>query len=63
MESKKLKCPQTQFPPIRKQDRKWAKSDEEKIEAFAAHLSKIFEPYRCEITMERRTDCFQMPIL
>jgi len=37
--TKRLKRPQTQFPPIRKQDRNWARSDEGKAEIFVAHLS------------------------
>jgi len=41
--TKSLEFPQTQFPPIRKQDESWARSDEEKAEAFAAHFFKVFE--------------------
>jgi len=46
--NKRLKRPQTQFPPIRKQDERWARSDEGKAE----HLCKIFEPHPREITTE-----------
>jgi len=53
--TKRLKCPQTPFPPIRKQDESWARSDEEKAKAFAAYLFKIFEPYPCEITIDEET--------
>jgi len=49
---KRLKCPQTQLPPIRKQDERWTRSDEEKAETFAAHLSKLFELHPCEIIID-----------
>jgi len=39
-------------PPIRKQDESWARNEEEKAETFATHLSKIFKPNPCEITLE-----------
>jgi len=49
---KRFKRPQTQYPPIRKQDEKWARNDEEKAEAFVRHLSKAIEPHPHEITIE-----------
>lgn len=42
--TKKLKRPKQHIPPIRKPDNTWAKSDEEKAETFAEHLSNIFKP-------------------
>jgi len=39
-------------PPVRKQDESWARNEEEKAETFATHLSKIFKPNPCEITLE-----------
>jgi len=50
--TKRFKCPQTEFLAIRKQDGRWAKSDEEKAEVFVAHLSKIFESQSREITID-----------
>jgi len=50
--TKRLKRPQIQFPSIRKQDGKWARSDEEKAEIFAVHVSKVFEPHPREITID-----------
>jgi len=44
-----LKRPQIQYPPIRKQDGSWARSEKEKAETFATHLSKIFKPKPREI--------------
>jgi hypothetical protein len=32
-------------PPIRKADRSWAKSDDEKAIAFADHLQQVFSPH------------------
>jgi len=49
---------QTQFPPIRKQDEKWARSDEEKAEVFAVHFPKIFEFHPCEITIDEEKKLF-----
>jgi len=48
----KLKRLQTQFPPIRRQDGRWARSDEEKAEVFAVHHSKVFEPQPREIIID-----------
>jgi len=39
--TKRLKRPQIQFPPIRKQDGKWARNDEEKAEVFTASLQGL----------------------
>jgi len=50
--TKRLKRPQIQFPPIRKQDGRWARSDEEKVEVFAVHLSKVCELHSREITID-----------
>jgi len=49
--TKRLKRPQIQFSPIRKQDGRWARSDEEKAEVFAEHLSKVFESHPRKITI------------
>jgi len=39
------------MPPIKKQDECWARSDEKKAEAFATHLSKVFESHPYDITI------------
>jgi len=49
--TKRLKRSQIQYPPIRKQDGSWDRSEEEKIETFATHLSK---PNSYEITLEEK---------
>lgn len=42
---KGIRKPQMQAPPIRKNDRTWAKSDKEKAELFALHLEETFKPF------------------
>jgi len=45
---KSMKIPQTSLPPIRKNSippGPWAKSDKEKVELFATHLSEVFTPH------------------
>jgi hypothetical protein len=45
---KTMKKPQTPLPPIRKNSvppGPWAKSDKEKVELFAKHLSEVFTPH------------------
>jgi len=39
-----LKRPTMNIPPLRKQDRTWAKDDKEKAEVFAEHLERTFQP-------------------
>jgi hypothetical protein len=41
----------TQYPPIRKQDGSWARSEEKKAETFTTHFSKVLKPN--EITLEK----------
>lgn len=43
--TKKLKRPQTSYPPIKDQDGNWARSNKEKAATFANHLTKVFEPH------------------
>ena len=50
--TKKFKCPQQQFLPIKKQDGNWARSDQEKAETFASHLTKVFTPNPRVISQE-----------
>ena len=42
--TKSLKQPQTQFPPIRRQDGGWARSEKDKAHTFAEHLAQVFTP-------------------
>lgn len=42
--TRKLKHPQLQIPPIRKQDNTWARTDQQKVTTFADHLTKVFQP-------------------
>lgn len=42
--TKNLKRPKDHIPPLRKQDRGWARTDVEKATAFAKHLEKVFTP-------------------
>jgi len=47
--ARSLERPQKEFPPIRKQDERCARRDEEKAEVFAVQLFKVFEPHPREI--------------
>jgi hypothetical protein len=40
----KINRPITSIPPIRKQDRSWARSNEEKANTFVHHLAQVFMP-------------------
>lgn len=42
--TKTIKRPITQIPPIKKKDGTWARSNKQKAETFADHLTKIFKP-------------------
>lgn len=42
--TRNMKRPQRHEPPIRLPDGSWAKSDDEKAEAFANHLEEVFQP-------------------
>ena len=37
--------PQVSIPPVRNSDGSWAKSDNEKVAAFVAHLRQVFTPH------------------
>lgn len=43
--TKNLKQPQLHIPPIRTTTGEWARTDTEKVEAFAKHLSNVFQPF------------------
>lgn len=49
----KLKRPKIPNPPIRTANDDWARSDSEKAEAFAKHLSKVFTPNPKEVSEEQ----------
>ena len=42
--------PQPFFPPIRRENGSWARSDSEKATLFAEHLYKTFQPLESNIT-------------
>lgn len=42
--TKKLKGPRASVPPIRIEENKWARNENEKAEAFAKHLTETFTP-------------------
>jgi len=43
--TRSLKRPERSIPPVRLSDGNWARSDEEKANAFAAYLMKVFSPH------------------
>jgi len=49
---KSLKRSQTRHSPIKKKDGSWARSQDERAETFAEHLSKVFKPNLREITQK-----------
>lgn len=46
--TRKLKAPTTHLAPIRKTNRDWAKSPQEKADTFAQHLATVFIPFPSE---------------
>jgi len=58
--TKRLKRPRMNIPPLRKQDRTWAKDEKEKADVFAEHLLDIMqqsiEAYVQELTDDASTD-------
>lgn len=50
--TKKINQPQQQVSAIRLADGNWARTSEEKANAFAHHLSEVFKPYPAENTTE-----------
>jgi hypothetical protein len=56
---KNRKTPQTSFPPIRKYSippGPWAKSDKEKADLFAEHLSEVFTPHNNDLDQDVEQD-------
>lgn len=51
-----LKQPQTQIPPIRIAPNRWARSEMEKANAFAEHLSEVFTPITYSSMSKRKRD-------
>lgn len=47
--TRNMKRPQLSIPPIKDDNNKWARSDSEKANLFAKHLSSIFQPHPSEI--------------
>lgn len=50
--TKKLNKPQDRNPPILRTDKSWARSDQEKADVFADHLSNVFTPFEQLVTAE-----------
>lgn len=50
--TKKLKQPKAHFPPIRMVNGNWARSNKEKADTFAIHLTKVFQPFPPEQQQE-----------
>lgn len=50
--TRRYKRPVTRIPPLKGEDGRWLRSDEDKAELFARHLSRIFTPHdiRSQIT-------------
>ena len=46
--TKNLKRPKSHVPPIRKDDLGWARSNQEKADLFAEHLTSVFTPHEME---------------
>ncbi|GBP64657.1 Probable RNA-directed DNA polymerase from transposon X-element [Eumeta japonica] len=46
--TKKIKRPTVNSPPLRKPDGSWARSDHERVDAFAEHLTNVFKPHPYE---------------
>lgn len=54
--TKKLNQPQRAFPPIRKENGSWARSEMEKANTFATHLAKVFKPIPRVISPEEEEE-------
>lgn len=50
--TKKSKQFQITFSPVRQQDNNWARSNTEKVNAFAKHLASVFYPIPSKISQE-----------
>lgn len=50
--TRNMKQPIKSIPPIRKANGGWARSNEEKAELFANHLSEVFQPFPSQIEPE-----------
>lgn len=68
--TKNLNKAQQSNPPIRKEKGKWARSNAEKAQLFAEHLSEVFKPHKTECPSEddnindflNSADQLEMPI-
>jgi hypothetical protein len=65
--TKRLKRLTMNIPPLRKQDRKWARDDKEKSEVFTEHLERTFQPNgeQIMVNLQRRegTQIQQIPLV
>jgi hypothetical protein len=51
--AKNLKQLQILIAPIRKENGGWARTEDEKVETFAEHLVKVFQPFEVQTTPDR----------
>lgn len=58
--TKKIKQPQKSIPPIRLPTGNWARSDAEKAEAFAVHLTEVFQPFDSEVDAHEEEEIHQL---
>lgn len=54
--TRKIKKTNLPIPPIRKTDNSWARSDKEKADTFAEHLSNVFKPHESTITQTEENE-------
>lgn len=54
--TKNFKRPQQTIPPVRNINGAWARSNEEKANAFAEHLKNVFQPFASEISVEENQE-------
>jgi hypothetical protein len=47
----KMKRPQHHIPPIRINHNSWAKTDKQKVTAFAEHLALVFQPFPSQLSV------------
>uniref|UniRef100_A0A1Y1KFT3 Reverse transcriptase domain-containing protein n=1 Tax=Photinus pyralis TaxID=7054 RepID=A0A1Y1KFT3_PHOPY len=59
--TKGFKRPQVGIPPIRKTNGDWARSNKEKSNTFAEHLSKVFQPLESNIADETIEEYLDIP--
>lgn len=59
--TKKFDQTTKRIPPIRKANGEWAKTDKEKADLFANHLSDVFKPYESNLDETRINEFLESP--